>query len=120
MNYTSNSVFEGQSVTLCCSSDSRPTATEMWWAMESRVLSSKYGTDFLCHDIIDISRADSGSYKCFAENEIGTVNNEVIITVLCKFYISVVDIVSYFSFICSILKRNIMFKRYFVREKIVQ
>lgn len=82
MNYTSNSVYEGQSVTLCCSSDSRPLTTEMWWDMESRILSSDDDTNVLCHKIINISREDSGSYKCSAENEIGIVNDEVIITVL--------------------------------------
>ncbi|CAC5377810.1 HMCN [Mytilus coruscus] len=82
MNYTSNSVYEGQSVTLCCSSYSRPLTTEMWWDMESRILSSDDDTNVLCHKIINISREDSGSYKCSAENEIGIVNDEVIITVL--------------------------------------
>ncbi|XP_052080099.1 titin-like isoform X2 [Mytilus californianus] len=83
MNYTSNNVYEGQSVTLCCSSDSRPLTKEMWWDMESRLLSSEYDTNVLCHKIMNISRQDSGSYKCFAENEIGIVNtDEIIITVL--------------------------------------
>ncbi|CAG2244047.1 unnamed protein product [Mytilus edulis] len=82
MNYTPNSIIDGQSLRLCCSSDSRPPTTEMWWDIEGKVLSSKYDTDVLCHDIIDISRADSGSYGCFAGNDIGIENDEVIITVL--------------------------------------
>lgn len=100
MNYTPNSVVEGQSLTLCCSSDSRPSTTEIWLDMESRVLSLKYDTDVLCHEIIDITRADIGSYKCFAENEVGTVNDEVIITVSCKFKAIIADkpIVECFSF----------------------
>ncbi|VDI74103.1 Hypothetical predicted protein [Mytilus galloprovincialis] len=82
MNYTPNSVIEGQSVTLCCSSESRPPPTEMWWVMEGRVMSIKEYTDVICHKIISSSREHSGSYKCFAENNVGTENDEVIITVL--------------------------------------
>ncbi|XP_076088386.1 uncharacterized protein LOC143058811 [Mytilus galloprovincialis] len=82
MNFTPNSVIEGQSVTLCCSSESRPPTLELWWNMGRRLLSSKYDTNVLCHKIINISREDSGSYSCFAENEIGTIHDEVIITVL--------------------------------------
>lgn len=98
MNYTPTSVIEGQSVRLCCSSDSRPPTTEILLDMESRVLSLKYDTDVLCHDIINISRADSGSYKCFAENEVGIENDEVIITVLCKYKITVLFHVYWFNF----------------------
>ncbi|VDI68381.1 sialic acid binding Ig-like lectin 8 [Mytilus galloprovincialis] len=82
MNFTPNSVIEGQSVTLCCSSESRPPTLELWWNMGRRLLSSKYDTNVLCHKIIKMSREDSGSYSCFAANEIGTIHDEVIITVL--------------------------------------
>lgn len=89
MNYTPNSVIEGQSVTLCCCSKSRPLTSEMWWDIGGRVLSRKEYTDVICHEITSTSRGDSGSYRCFAENEIGTVNDEVIITDLCKFKVSI-------------------------------
>ncbi|VDI31350.1 Hypothetical predicted protein [Mytilus galloprovincialis] len=82
MNYTSERVIEGQSVTLCCSSDSRPPTLEMWWVMKGRLLCRNYDTVVRCHEITNISRVDSGSYKCFAENEVGIVDDEVIITVL--------------------------------------
>lgn len=105
MNYTSERVIEGQSVTLCCSSDSRPPTLDIWWVMKGRVLCRNYDTVVLCHEITNISRVDSGSYKCFAENEVETVDDEVVITVLCKYEISVVDIVNNATFINSILKR---------------
>lgn len=88
MNFTPNTVIEGQSVTLCCSSESRPPTLELWWNMGRRLLSSKYDTNVLCHKIINMRREDSGSNSCFAENEIGTIHDAVIITVLCKFKVS--------------------------------
>lgn len=107
MNYTSERVIEGQSVTLCCSSYSRPPTLEMWWVMKGRLLCRNYDTVVRCHEITNISRVDSGSYKCFAENEVGIVDDEVIITVLCKYEISVVDIVNNATFINSIFKRRL-------------
>ncbi|XP_071148727.1 uncharacterized protein [Mytilus edulis] len=82
MNYTPNSVIEGQSVKICCSSESRPSTIEMWLVMEGRPMYVKDNTDVICHEITSTSREDSGNYKCFAENEIGIDDNEVNVTVL--------------------------------------
>lgn len=84
MNYTPDKVYEGQSVTLCCCSESLTSTIEIWWTIKGLVLSSRYNTNVLCHDIINVSRFESGGYRCFAENEIGIVNDDVIVTVLCK------------------------------------
>ncbi|XP_076088027.1 uncharacterized protein LOC143058421 [Mytilus galloprovincialis] len=82
MNYTPDKVYEGQSVTLCCCSESRTSTIEIWWTINSLVLSSRYNTNVLCHDIINVNRSKSGEYRCFAENEIGIVHDDVIVTVL--------------------------------------
>lgn len=84
MSYTPNSVYEGQSVTLCCFSDSMPSTIDLWWEMKSLILSEKKDTNVLCQEIINVSRYDSGDYRCFAENELGIVNADVIIEVICK------------------------------------
>lgn len=54
--------------------------------MKSEVLSEKKNTNILCHEIINVSRHDSGVYRCFAENELGIENADVIIEVICKSY----------------------------------
>lgn len=90
MNCTPNNVYEGQSVTLCCCTHSRLSTIDLWLGMDSLVLSSKYYTNVLCHKIINVSRYDSGCYRCFAENEIGIVNTQVKLKVLCKFDFSII------------------------------
>lgn len=84
MNCTPNNVYEGQSVTLCCTFDGRPRTIDMWWNQKDVILSSKQHTNLLCHKIVNASRYNSGGYRCYAQNEFGFVTAEVKLKVLCK------------------------------------
>ncbi|CAC5376377.1 unnamed protein product [Mytilus coruscus] len=50
--------------------------------MNSLILSSKNDTNVHCHKIMNVSRKESGVYRCFVDNEIGLLNDYVIIEVL--------------------------------------
>lgn len=86
MNCTPKKVYEGQSVTLCCTFNSSPATIDLWWDQKTSVLSSKQDTTVLCYKLVNASRYNSGGYKCYAQNGFGIVNTDVQLKVLCKLF----------------------------------
>ncbi|XP_063411946.1 uncharacterized protein LOC134694812 [Mytilus trossulus] len=82
MNITPNKVYEGQSVILCCTFNSRPITIDLWWDQKSSVLFSKQDTTVLCYKLVNASRYNSGGYRCYAEDGFGFVNTDVQLKVL--------------------------------------
>lgn len=91
MNYYPSNVYEGQSVTLCCCSKSHTKFIEMWLGMDSLVLTAKDDTNVLCHRIKNVSRNDSGVYRCFVDTKMAIFNNDIRIEVSCKSFLLVVN-----------------------------
>lgn len=89
-------VTEGDNVTLSCnaSGDPLPTIT-LTWTRDGSVLNNSVprinlGAESRELTITNISRADSGEYRCVANNSEGTnISHAATLDVQCKFKLSV-------------------------------
>ncbi len=81
---SSNSVLEGSSVTLICSSDGNP-AVNYTWSRESEGQLEQLQTG----DTLTFNRTDpthSGRYHCTAQNQHGSHNSSVMLDIQCEYY----------------------------------
>lgn len=85
-NFPDKSHFiQGESKQLCCSSDSRPSTKTIWMFKDrGEGIGETHYKSICCITLMNISDSDSGIYSCFAENELGISNQEIIINVMCK------------------------------------
>ncbi|OPL33048.1 hypothetical protein AM593_05977, partial [Mytilus galloprovincialis] len=84
-NFPDKSHFiQGESKQLCCSSDSRPSTKKIWMFKDKEGIRETHYKSICCITLINISDSDSGIYSCFAENELGISDQEIIINVMCK------------------------------------
>ena len=87
-------VTEGDNVTLSCNASGIPVPTITWTRNGSVLISSvpriSLGAESRELTITNISRADSGEYRCVANNSEGNVtSNAATLDVKCKFKLSV-------------------------------
>lgn len=78
-----NYFIQGETKTLCCSSDSRPI-TKTMWITNRKVSEDVHHKRNVCLTLMNISDSDGGIYSCFAENEMGNDEQEININVLRK------------------------------------
>lgn len=87
-------VTEGDNVTLSCNASGDPLPT-ITWTRDGSVLNSSVprinlGAESRELTITNISRADSGEYRCVANNSEGTnISHAATLDVQCKFKLSV-------------------------------
>ena len=87
-------VTEGDNVTLSCNASGDPLST-ITWTRNGSVLNSSVprislGAESRELTITNISRADSGEYRCVANNSEGTnISHAATLDVQCKFKLSV-------------------------------
>ena len=80
---------EGENVTLSCDASGNPMPTTISWTLNGSALTLGSRIS-LSHDnkqltIIDVTRGDSGQYRCVATNSVGNVtSNEATLNVQCK------------------------------------
>lgn len=85
-------VKEGDSVTLTCSANGRPSVTFSWFKTDNHFESAnliKKGKQIQEDQLhfTSINESDSGSYFCQAQNNHGTKqSNKLQITVLCEYF----------------------------------
>lgn len=83
-NFTEENLFiQGETKTLCCSSDGNPS-TKTIWIKNKKISEEVHHKSNVCLTLMNISDSDGGKYSCFAENEIGFAEQEININVLCK------------------------------------
>ena len=87
-------VTEGDNVTLSCNASGIPVPT-ITWTRNGSVLNSSvprisFGAESRELTITNINRADSGEYRCVANNSEGNVTSDAAtLDVKCKFKLSV-------------------------------
>ena len=86
------STWEGESITFSSDADGIPEPTFFWIKDESAVTASNrisLLSDNKQLRITNVSRTDSGKYRCVAKNKVRTVNSKAaMLTVHCKKTIS--------------------------------
>ena len=87
-------VTEGDNVTLSCNASGIPVPTITWTrngsVLNSSVARISLGAESRELTITNISRADSGDYRCVADNSKGTnISHAATLDVKCKFKLSV-------------------------------
>ena len=80
-------VTEGENVTLSCDASGNPTPTISWTKDGSAVNSPRVSLspDYKQLTITNVNKADSGQYRCVANNSNGTVtSNAATLDIRCK------------------------------------
>ena len=81
---------EGENVTLSCNASGDPTPTILWTKNGSAVSTSgdprvSFGVDNKTLAITNVSRSDSGQYRCKADNNNGTSTSDAAtLEIQCK------------------------------------
>ncbi|XP_071150364.1 uncharacterized protein [Mytilus edulis] len=75
--------IKGETNILCCSSNSRPSTKTMMLRKDQKGKKEAHHNSSICLTLMHISESDGGKYSCFAENEVGMTEQEIIITILC-------------------------------------
>ena len=84
----SDSVLEGSSVTLTCSSKAKPLVQNYTWYKVNGTEMNTVGTgQNLTFNVTESS--DSGQYSCEAQNEHGKENSTVQLDVICMFSVCI-------------------------------
>ncbi|XP_065124603.1 Schwann cell myelin protein-like [Paramisgurnus dabryanus] len=82
--FPSNSVLEGSSVTLICSSDGNPAVFNYTWYRENEGQLEELQTGYnLTFNVTD--RTHTGRYYCQARNQHGTQNKSVLLDIQCEY-----------------------------------
>lgn len=85
-------VLEGSNMALFCEATGRPTPNITW----TRVFEDGRNGEILLQgqtwDFLNISRTDSGTYRCAADNGFGNVLSQVVrVNVTCKYFTCLVN-----------------------------
>ena len=104
---------EGDNVTLSCDAAGNPVPTILWTKHESALSSNSrisLSPDNKQLTITNVSRTDSGEYRCLASNNLGNdTSNTANVDVQCKFSEKIVKIIftldNHVRFLC--LRANI-------------
>ena len=82
-DHTSVTVVEGSHVTLPCTAEGNPTPHVVWIAPNGTVLQNRTTDTNLT--LPNVSRQNSGTYRCNITNKVGSDSATVELDVLCKF-----------------------------------